>query len=78
MARMFIGDKEIHGLKSWSLEGFGIRAKGFFDNYELSPKVLECKEGEIYTCTEQNTGRVIKARCVGQTVPGYVDMELVA
>jgi hypothetical protein len=77
MARLFFGDKEIHGLTSYSLTGAGLDFKGFFDKFVLTPPVKECKEGEIYTCTEVNTGRIVKARCVGSTDPGYVDMVVV-
>jgi hypothetical protein len=74
MARLFFGDKEIHGLSSYSLTGGGTDIKGFFDKFKLTPPVKECKEGEIYICTEINTGRIVNARCVGSTEQGYVDM----
>ena len=66
-ARLFFGDKEIHGLKSYSLNGFGMKAEGKFDDFRMVRKLPKYHGGRTYTYIEKNSGKKGKCRPVGGT-----------
>jgi len=78
-ARMFLGDKEIHGLKSYKLScNDKIIAEGKFDDFRIDPERGIYVEGQIYNYIERNSGRKGQCKCIGEAANGQITMEMIS